>query len=81
MKIEEIAKQLANKVNQEHYVMHYLEKIQRGAYEKGVKDTQANQLTTPAVVSCLSCGKKHAEICGGCVSDIAQGTAEQASRK
>ena len=32
----------------------------------------------PVVVNCLSCGKNHAELCGSCVSDIAQGTAEQA---
>ena len=35
-------------------------------------------LTIPVVVNCLSCGKNHAELCGSCVSDIAQGTAEQA---
>lgn len=27
---------------------------------------------------CSNCGKNHAEICGGCVSDISQNTAEQA---
>jgi|SaaInlV_120m_DNA_3_1039746.scaffolds.fasta_scaffold90984_2 DNA-binding GntR family transcriptional regulator len=45
MKIDDIAKQLANKVNQEHYIKHYLEKVQRGAYNKGVKDSEAKQLT------------------------------------
>jgi DNA-binding GntR family transcriptional regulator len=44
MKIDDIAKQLANKVNQEHYIKHYLEKVQRGAYNKGVKDAEAEQL-------------------------------------
>ena len=44
MKIDDIAKQLANKVNQEHYIKHYLEKVQRGAYNKGVKDAEAKQL-------------------------------------
>ena len=45
MKIKEIAKTLANKINQEHYIMHYLEKIQRGAYNKGFKDAQSKKLT------------------------------------
>ena len=49
MKIDDIAKQLANKINQEHYIKHYLEKIQRGAYNKGVKDTQAEQLILSGV--------------------------------
>ena len=40
MKINEIAKQLANKINQEHYVLQYLEKIQRTAYDKGVEDAE-----------------------------------------
>lgn len=44
MKIDDIAKQLANKVNQEHYIRQYLEKVQRGAYNKGVKDAEAKQL-------------------------------------
>tara|TARA_R110000850_G_scaffold14183_2_gene45442 strand:- start:1556 stop:1780 length:225 start_codon:yes stop_codon:yes gene_type:complete len=51
MKIDDIAKQLANKENQEHYIKHYLEKVQRGAYNKGVKDTEAKQL----ILSGASC--------------------------
>ena len=51
MKIDDIAKQLANKVNQEHYIKHYLEKVQRGAYNKGVKDTEAKQLILSGVVT------------------------------
>ena len=50
MKIDDIAKQLANKENQEHYIKHYLEKVQRGAYNKGVKDTEAKQLILSGVV-------------------------------
>lgn len=50
MKIKEIAKTLANKINQEHYIMHYLEKIQRGAYNKGFKDAQNEKLILPDVV-------------------------------
>jgi hypothetical protein len=49
MKIDDIAKQLANKVNQEHYIKHYLEKVQRGAYNKGVKDAEAEQLILSGV--------------------------------
>ena len=49
MKIDDIAKQLANKENQEHYIKHYLEKVQRGAYNKGVKDTEAKQLILSGV--------------------------------
>lgn len=30
------------------------------------------------VGKCIDCGKNHAEMCGSCVQDIAQGTAEQA---
>lgn len=51
MKIKEISKTLANKINQEHYIMHYLEKIQRGSYNKGFKDAQSKKLTLTDVVS------------------------------
>ena len=50
MKINDIAKQLANKVNQEHYILHYLKKVEKGAYEKGVKDTESKQLILHGVV-------------------------------
>jgi hypothetical protein len=53
MKIDDIAKQLANKVNQEHYIKHYLEKVQRGAYNKGIKDAEAKQLILSGVVKSL----------------------------
>jgi len=42
------------------------------AYVEYLKQGQSH------IVNCLSCGKNHAEICGSCVSDIAQSTAEQA---
>jgi hypothetical protein len=54
MKIDDIAKQLANKVNQEHYIKHYLEKVQRGAYNKGVKDAEAHQLILSGVSGSFS---------------------------
>ena len=40
--------------------------------------SKSEQLILSGAANCLSCGKNHAEICGSCVSDIAQGTAEQA---
>ena len=54
MKIDDIAKQLANKVNQEHYIKHYLEKVQRGAYNKGLKDAQTEKLILPDVSKSLA---------------------------
>ena len=58
MKIDDIAKQLANKENQEHYIKHYLEKVQRGAYNKGVKDTEAQQLILSGVMHWVACKEK-----------------------
>ena len=52
MKIDDIAKQLANKINQEHYVLHYLKKIEKGAYEKGFKDAESKQLILHGVSNC-----------------------------
>ena len=46
---------------------------------KAFLDYQAKQLTIP-VVNCLSCRKNPAELCGSCVSDIAQATGEQAQQ-
>ena len=46
-------------------------------FHKGV---EAQQLIIADVVNCLSCGKNHAELCGSCVSDIAQATGEQAQQ-
>lgn len=65
MKIDDIAKQLSNKVNQEHYIKHYLERVQRGAYKKGVKDTEAKQLETNG--RCPSCGQRRRQgVCDVC---------------
>lgn len=58
MKIKEIAKTLANKINQEHYIMHYLEKIQRGSYNKGFKDAQSKKLTLTDVGKWVMCKDK-----------------------
>jgi|TARA_R110000764_G_C10768348_1_gene354532 hypothetical protein len=45
-----------------------------------VVSTLKKQLSIQRVVNCLSCGKNHAELCGSCVSDIAQATGEQAQQ-
>ena len=54
--------------------------LEVNGYSQGVNDAidLVKKLTIPVVINCLSCGKNHAEICGGCVSDIAQATGEQA---
>ena len=49
MKIYDIAKQLANRINQEHYIIHYLKKVEKCSYNKGFKDAQAQQLILSGV--------------------------------
>ena len=38
MKLEDIVKQLANRVNQPHYIEAMLQKVVKGAYDKGLQD-------------------------------------------
>ena len=38
MKIDEIAKLLSNRINQEHYTKHYLVKVANTMYKQGLKD-------------------------------------------
>ena len=57
MKIYDIAKQLANRINQEHYIIHYLKKVEKCSYNKGFKDAQAQQLILSGVVKSVSCGE------------------------
>lgn len=38
MKMDDIVKLLANKINQPHVIETYLKKIAKGAYEQGKKD-------------------------------------------
>ena len=38
MKLEEIVKQLANRINQPHYIEAMLQKVVKGAYDKGLQD-------------------------------------------
>ena len=40
MKLDDLAKQLANRVNQEHYIKWTLDKVAETAYDKGFKDAQ-----------------------------------------
>ncbi len=40
MILKDIAKQLANRVNQEHYVLHYLNKVSNYFYKKGKEETE-----------------------------------------
>jgi hypothetical protein len=40
MKLDDIAKNLANRVNQLHYVKWTLDKVAKTAYDKGFKDAQ-----------------------------------------
>jgi hypothetical protein len=51
MKLQEIAKQLSNRINQEHYVMQYLEKIRNVSYKKGYEDGKAEQSTQPLFIN------------------------------
>ena len=74
MKIDDIAKQLANKVNQEHYIKHYLEKVQRGAYKKGVKDTEAKQLILSGVVVPKETLPNNCKVCGRTIEEMGKMT-------
>jgi len=38
MKLDDIVKQLANRINQPHYIEAMLQKVVKGAYEKGLQD-------------------------------------------
>lgn len=40
MNLEDLAKQLANRINQLHYVKLTLDKVAKNAYNKGFKDGQ-----------------------------------------
>jgi len=44
MKLEDIVKQLANRINQPHYIEHWLKKVRDTAYKKGLEDGKAEQL-------------------------------------
>ena len=63
---------------------HIMERMEMNFDEVAMADSYTidlvKKLTIPVVINCLSCGKNHAEICGSCVSDIAQATGEQATQ-
>lgn len=76
MKMNDIVKLLANKINQPHVIEVYFKKVSKGAYEKGVKDTKEkfNTVGVGDIVSelcddcnCLKNGKKKMDnYCKGC---------------
>jgi|GEM_PF-5110364 len=49
MKVKEIAKLLANRVNQEHYILHYMNKI----YLLGLDNGKKEQLNIHTVIAPL----------------------------
>ena len=58
MKLSDIAKNLANRINQQHYIEHELKKVFETAYKLGFeeanKQAQALQLQQTGVMACFS---------------------------
>lgn len=52
MKVDEIAKILANRVNQEAYILHYMKKIYHLAYKKGLEDAFNQKAEHKSVCTC-----------------------------
>lgn len=52
MRLKDLAKQLANRINQEHYVLHYLNKVAMYFYKKGKEETE-KQFVISGVVNCV----------------------------
>lgn len=36
MNLDDISKELGNRINQPHYIKHWLEKVSKGAHDKGL---------------------------------------------
>ena len=76
--IEQIVNELENDINAISIESH------TGGYEdrenalETLNKLKLKLFSIPVVSKCIDCGKNHAEMCGSCVQDIAQGTAEQA---
>jgi len=51
MKMPDIIKQLANRINQPHVISTYFNKVAKGAYNKGVEDTKLNFLCISGVIN------------------------------
>jgi len=49
MKKKDLIKQLANRINQPHVIESWIDKIEKAAYNKGIKDTEAKQLILSGV--------------------------------
>ena len=53
MKITEIAKILANRINQEKYILHYINKIYQLGYKKGLEDSLYKTDINGSVCDCI----------------------------
>ena len=76
MNLEDLAKQLANRVNQLHYVKWTLDKVAKNAYKKGFEDGQ-EQIKNNALlhnVSNCNCNKPiECRNCGDMVIMVSEG--------
>ena len=50
MKKPDLIKQLANRINQPHVIESWINKIEKAAYNKGIKDAESKQCNIPVVV-------------------------------
>jgi len=50
MKKPDLIKQLANRINQPHVIESWIDKIEKAAYNKGLKDAECKQCNIPVVV-------------------------------
>lgn len=57
MKLPEIIKLLANRINQPHVIETYLNKVAKGAYEKGLKDAKEWRYTQEEMPICFEKGE------------------------
>lgn len=49
MKKPDLIKQLANRINQPHVIESWINKIEKAAYNKGLKDAECKQCNIPVV--------------------------------
>lgn len=53
MKKPDLIKQLANRINQPHVIESWIDKIEKAAYNKGLKDAESKQCNIPVVSGSL----------------------------
>ena len=77
MKLPEIVKLLANRINQPHVIETYLKKIEVGAYNKGVEDTkkanEVNQEQPTTINDICQCDNQdiiNVDMCANCDGTI-----------